>query len=94
MTQKTNTPQSNLAAVAGSHLPQPAPANPGAVVPPLVDEREAARILCRAVGSLRRDRLLGQGCRYVKLGAMIRYRPRDIDAWVEQCVVETRQPAA
>jgi hypothetical protein len=44
----------------------------------LLTEHEYARITKRSVASARRDRLLGQGCPYVKLGALVRYRPADV----------------
>jgi hypothetical protein len=50
----------------------------------LLTEREYARITKRSVASARRDRLLGQGCPYVKLGALVRYRPEDIRAYIER----------
>ena len=50
----------------------------------LLTEHEYARITKRSVASARRDRLLGQGCPYVKLGALVRYRPDDIRAYIER----------
>jgi hypothetical protein len=50
----------------------------------LLDEHEAAAILKRSVASLRRDRLLRTGCPHVKLGALVRYRPSDVRAFIEQ----------
>ena len=49
----------------------------------LLTEHEYARITKRSVASVRRDRLLGQGCPYVKLGALVRYRPEDVRAFLE-----------
>jgi len=56
----------------------------------LLTEQEYARITRRSVASARRDRLLKQGCPYVKLGALVRYRPDDIRAHLEQSL---RRPA-
>jgi hypothetical protein len=50
----------------------------------LLTEHEYARITKRSVASARRDRLLGQGCPYVKLGALVRYHPEDIRAYIER----------
>lgn len=50
----------------------------------LLTEHEYARITKRSVASARRDRLLGQGCPYVKLGALVRYRPEDIRTYIER----------
>lgn len=49
----------------------------------LLTEQEYARITKRSVASVRRDRLLRQGCPYVKLGALVRYRPADVRAHIE-----------
>jgi hypothetical protein len=46
----------------------------------LLTEHEYADITKRSVASVRRDRLLRQGCPYVKLGALVRYRPEDVRA--------------
>jgi len=50
----------------------------------LLTEHEYARITKRSVASVRRDRLLRQGCPYVKLGALVRYRPEDVRAHIER----------
>ena len=51
---------------------------------PLLTEQEFARITKRSVASARRDRLLRQGCPFVKLGALVRYRPSDVRAYLER----------
>jgi hypothetical protein len=50
----------------------------------LLTEHEYAHITKRSVASVRRDRLLQQGCPYVKLGALVRYRPEDVRAHLER----------
>ena len=50
----------------------------------LLTEREYASITKRSVASVRRDRLLRQGCPYVKLGALVRYRPEDVRRHLER----------
>jgi hypothetical protein len=55
-------------------------------IEPLIDEHEYARITGRSVASARRDRLLGKGCPWVKLGALVRYRPSDVCAFIESNV--------
>jgi len=50
----------------------------------LLNEHDYARITKRSVASVRRDRLLRQGCPYVKLGALVRYRPDDVRAHLER----------
>jgi hypothetical protein len=50
----------------------------------LLNEREYAHITKRSVASVRRDRFLRQGCPYIKLGALVRYRPEDVKAHIER----------
>ena len=50
----------------------------------LLTELEYSRVTKRSVASVRRDRLLNQGCPYVKLGALVRYRPKDVIAHIER----------
>ena len=50
----------------------------------LLTEHEYADITKRSVASVRRDRLLKQGCPYVKLGALVRYRPEDVRTYLER----------
>jgi len=62
----------------------------------LLTEHEYARITKRSVASVRRDRLLRQGCPFVKLGALVRYRPDDVRAHLERSLQRTtvrNQPA-
>ena len=49
----------------------------------LLTECEYARIIKRSVASVRRDRARHQGCPYVKVGALVRYRLDDIRAYIE-----------
>jgi hypothetical protein len=56
---------------------------------PLLTEQEYARAIKRSVASVRRDRLLRQGCPWVKLGALVRYRPADIRAHIEGSLQRT-----
>jgi hypothetical protein len=53
----------------------------------LVDEHEYSRIVLRSIGSIRRDRVLGRGCRYVKIGNLVRYRLSDIREYIDANVV-------
>ena len=52
-------------------------------IEPLINEYEYSRLIGRSVASARRDRLLDKGCPYVKLGALVRYRPSDVQAYIE-----------
>lgn len=49
----------------------------------LLNEHDLARITRRSVASVRRDRLLKQGCPFIKISASVRYRPSDVEAWLE-----------
>jgi hypothetical protein len=55
----------------------------------LLTEQEYAHVTKRSVASVRRDRLHGQGCPYVKLGALVRYRPEDVRAHLERNIRRT-----
>jgi hypothetical protein len=48
----------------------------------LLTEHDVAKLTKRSVASVRRDRLLGKGCPYIKIGASVRYRPVDVEAWL------------
>lgn len=62
----------------------------------LVDEREAASILCYSVRALQNWRHRGGGPKYVKVSARsIRYRRRDLLDWIEaRIVAHSSQPGA
>jgi predicted DNA-binding transcriptional regulator AlpA len=51
----------------------------------LLDEKQLARALNISVASTRRWRLLRQGPRFLKVGASVRYRAEDVDAWLASC---------
>lgn len=48
----------------------------------LFTERDVARITGLSVASARRWRLLGQGPRFIKIGAAVRYKPEDLATWL------------
>ncbi len=48
----------------------------------LLKEREVAARLHVSVACLRRWRLEGRGPRFVKLSALVRYRPEDLEQWL------------
>lgn len=58
----------------------------------LLTEHEYARVIKRSVASVRRDRLLKQGCPYVKLGALVRYRPKDVAEHLDQSLQRPSRP--
>jgi predicted DNA-binding transcriptional regulator AlpA len=49
----------------------------------LLDEKQLASKLNISVASARRWRLLHQGPKYLKIGASVRYRPEDVDTWLD-----------
>ena len=51
----------------------------------LLNEHEVAEMLGVSVATVRRWRLLGQGPRVLKLGALCKYRLEDILSWLESC---------
>jgi predicted DNA-binding transcriptional regulator AlpA len=48
----------------------------------LLDEKELASRLKLSVASARRWRLLRQGPKFFKIGASVRYRAEDVEAWL------------
>ena len=48
----------------------------------LLNEHEYASITGESVATARRNRLLGKGCPFVKLRALVRYRPSDVRAYI------------
>lgn len=48
----------------------------------LMNEHDVARLTGLSVASVRRWRLRRVGPRYVKIGAAVRYRRSDIEAWL------------
>lgn len=48
----------------------------------LMTEQEAAEMLSRSVKTLRNDRSLGRGPKWVKLGRSVRYKLSDVLAYV------------
>lgn len=48
----------------------------------LLDEHEVAANLRLSVATMRRWRLLNRGPKWLKLGSAVRYRPEDIDSYI------------
>lgn len=59
----------------------------------LLDEHDVARITGLSLSSCRRWRLFGQGPKYLKIGAAVRYKPEDVSAWLESRPCGGGQPA-
>lgn len=54
---------------------------------PLWNEEQAAQHLNRPVSSLQKDRLRGDGCPFVKIGRLVRYRPEDVRAYIAARII-------
>jgi hypothetical protein len=48
----------------------------------LITEEQLAKQLSVSIASIRRWRLGNRGPLFVKVGALVRYRPEDIEAWI------------
>jgi predicted DNA-binding transcriptional regulator AlpA len=52
---------------------------------PLLTEKDLSRLLPISLHALRRWRSEGRGPRYIKVGPLVRYRPEDIDEFLDSC---------
>lgn len=57
----------------------------------LLSTEEVAAVLGRPPRTLRQWRYLGEGPKYLKVGATVRYRARDVEAWLR---AQEQEPAA
>lgn len=48
----------------------------------LITEEEVARQLHVSLAALRRWRLEGRGPRFIKVSALVRYRPEELEQWL------------
>jgi hypothetical protein len=48
----------------------------------LIDDRELSRRIRRARSTLQKDRLAGRGIPHVRVGALVRYRESDVEAYL------------
>jgi len=55
----------------------------------LLNKKEVAVLIGCSVHTLRADRRKNTGIRYVKIDRRIRYKPADVDAYIERRIVET-----
>ena len=51
---------------------------------PLLKSEEVAAKIDKSISWLNHARQAGTGPRYLKIGHQVRYRPEDVDAWLEQ----------
>lgn len=52
----------------------------------LLTEAKVAQLLSMSVQKLQRDRWSGKGIPFIKVGRCVRYRPGDVDAYLESRV--------
>ena len=55
-------------------------------------EKEVAKQIRVSLASLRRWRLVQRGPRFLKVGALVRYRPEDLEQWMETLAVGGTTP--
>jgi hypothetical protein len=55
-----------------------------------MNEKQVAEILDKPARTLRQWRYRGEGPRYIKVGLSVRYRPHDIEKWIE---AQAQEPA-
>jgi predicted DNA-binding transcriptional regulator AlpA len=55
----------------------------------LLNEHDVARIAGLSISSVRRRRLLKLPPKYIKIGAAVRYRPSDVDEWIDAAAAST-----
>jgi len=51
---------------------------------PLLSTPDVARITGRSVSTLEKDRMFGTGPGFVKIGKLVKYRPRDVREWLQR----------
>jgi hypothetical protein len=56
-----------------------------------MSEAQVAEVFGKPPRTLRQWRYLGIGPKYLKVGATVRYRARDVEAWLE---AQEQEPAA
>ena len=59
-----------------------------------LDTHEAAARTGLSSSTLRKLRLTGQGPRFMKLGRAVRYRPSDLEAWLDGRSVQSTSETA
>lgn len=61
---------------------------------PLLDSRQAAKIIDKSVSWITKERTAGRGPRFIRIGRSVRYRRADLDAYLDGSVVETMDTRA
>jgi predicted DNA-binding transcriptional regulator AlpA len=65
-------------------------------IEPLLTEDDLAAVTGEAVKTLRKRRLQGTGCPFIRIGRLVRYRPADVRQWLASMrpLRSTSEPAA
>jgi hypothetical protein len=58
------------------------------LMPQVIGEHEAAKILGKSVQTLRNERYLRKGSPYIKMGRSVRYRVDDLLGYLEKCRID------
>lgn len=63
---------------------------------PLLSDRDVERITGRARSTLQKDRVVGSGIPFVRIGRLVRYRQSDVQSYLDALPVRrsTSEPAA
>jgi hypothetical protein len=61
------------------------PPSPVKIIERPLNEDELAQALGRAKRTIQKDRLLGRGVRYIKVGRLVRYLPSDVIDYLNRC---------
>lgn len=69
-------------------------ANQNTTIEALLNEHDVARLTGLSVATIRRRRLLRQSPKYLKLGNSVKYKPSDLQAWIESQPVGGGREAA
>jgi hypothetical protein len=51
----------------------------------LLDDQDLAKLLKRRLKTIRKDRLMGKGPRFIRVGRHVRYRPQDVVDFLSKC---------
>lgn len=54
----------------------------------LLTPKQVSEAIGITEGALANQRTLGTGAPYVKVGKLVRYRPADVQAWIERCTAD------
>jgi hypothetical protein len=54
------------------------------MIEPVLDQRAVSHITGRAESTLEKDRTLGRGIKFIRIGRLVRYRPSDVQEYLDQ----------